>query len=900
MSRITPVQSLFEIRSATAESAMAWLHAVADALDRTGLYFNKQPILGSAMAVDAFVYTKQRMYDGWDPGRSDERKDREVSLIDEQVAHLYEQPTDWDQRVKRRWRQAIQPARIRLGLWGSPGSGKTFLTRHAAVTLARESARQIEERTAHLYQVPVPFWIAAKALAVASGADLKELVVNACLLALKQIRMDLPKPPMDWLQRAVESPHAFIVVDAVDELADEEAAFKLASPRLKDVKGRLIATCRTLHWEQRANWLGWTNVTGVELAPFERKEQREFSRNFPPGVGAPGLEPLLLSNFPLQQACSSPLLLAFVCLLLAEGKNLSGANRVAVYIEIVRKLLSGEWGNVTPPWKGKKGFQQSVLHFLEEAALSIFQAAPSSNRFTLAEFEKTVDAPVRHAELLDELVRCGVLVEAGEDDLGESCWSFLHRTFLEFFAGRGLARKPRGEWLEEAKKHLWYEPEWMEVLTFLAAHVEDAAPLIEALEQEEEDIFYSLRYLKVRLATAARQVAPERLDLIAGELNDLLDQAHYSDAHELWPYYLATVQLARDSQLGERLATALRGLLRDPYRRSIAAEALAELGDAPAIETLLRLMRDDYHSRGYLAMQLGELGDARAVEPLIVLLQDRNRDVRRTAAEALGRLGDARAVEPLLGLLQDTEGYLRGPAAQALGQLGDSRAFEPLLGLLRDKDREVRWRSAEALGWLGDALAIEPLLGLLRDEHSKWSAARALGQLGNTRAVEPLLTLLRDVDRDIRALAASALGQLGNVGTVEPLLDLLRDEDGYVRAYAAEALGRLGDVRAAEPLLVLLRDENSLSRALAASALGQLGHTRAVEPLIGLLRDEQVRGRAAEALGWLGDACAIEPLLGLLRDQNNLVRWRAMSALRRLAVIHRTTAPLLKLRRPRE
>jgi len=42
-----------------------------------------------------------------------------MSVIDEQVAHLYEQSSDWDERVKRRWRQAIQPTKIRLGLRGS-------------------------------------------------------------------------------------------------------------------------------------------------------------------------------------------------------------------------------------------------------------------------------------------------------------------------------------------------------------------------------------------------------------------------------------------------------------------------------------------------------------------------------------------------------------------------------------------------------------------------------------------------------------------------------------------------------------------------------------------------------------------------------------------------------------
>jgi len=803
----TPVQSFFEVRSATAVAAMAWLHAVADALDETGLYFNKQPIPGSAIAVDAFVYTKQRKDDVQDRGwRNEERNDREMSVIDEQVAHLYEQPSDWDERVKRRWRQAIQPPRIRLGLRGSPGSGKTFLTKHAAVALARESAKQIDERQVHLYDAPVPFWVTAKALAVASGADAKELIVNACLDSLKGIRKDIPQPPMDWIQRAAASPHALIVVDALDELADEEAAFKLASPRLKDVTGRLIATCRTLYWEHRTNWLGWANVADVELAPFERKEQREFARNFPPGVGTPGLEPLLSSNFPLRQACSAPLLLAFVCLLLAEGKNLAGANRVTVYTEIVRKLLSGEWRNVTPPWKGKKGFQQSILHFLEEAAWSIFQAAPASNRFTLIEFEKAGDAPVRHAELLDELVRCGVLVEAGEDDLGESCWSFLHRTFLEFLAGRALARKLQGEWLKEAKKHFWYEPEWMEVLTFLAAHVDDATPLIEALEQEEEDIFYSMLYLKVRLASAARRVAPERLDRIAGELNDLFQIACELDdrvqkvdqqgKNSPSTYHLTTVQLAGGGLLVERVSIALAERLRDEDSavQWFAAEALGRLGNARAIEPLLGLLRDEDSGLCWSAANaLGQLGDDRAFEPLLDLLKDKDPGVRGRAADALGRLGDARAVQPLLGLLGDEDSAVRGDAAHALGQLGDMRAFEPLLGLLREKNNLVRQHLVLVLGQVGDGRAVEPLLGLLGDDDSKvrLCAATALAKLGDSRAVEPLLGMLRDKDRDVRRLAAVALGQLGDARAVEPLLHTFMDPECDLRGTAWAALRRL-------------------------------------------------------------------------------------------------------------
>ena len=358
------LHNLLEIRSAEAAGAITWLHALADALDQTDLYFDKKPILASATAVDAFVYTKNLDREG-------------------------------DKREKKRWRQVLVPPKLRLGVRGAPGSGKTFLTRDSAVALARESARLIQARQIHLDDVPVPFWITAGALSATPIGDAEEMVVNASLLSITRSK-NIPRAPRGWLVQAAASAKALVVVDALDELVAQQVEdFKLRCHRLRDLPGRLIATCRTMHWDELALWLGWSDLVEVEFAPFEQSEQLEFSRRFPPSSGALGLPQLLADNDPLRQACRSPLLLAFVCILQAKGKNLSRANWVTVYMEIIRQLLSGEWRNVTPQWAGDTVLQEEVLHFLESAAWVIFSEAPGANRFTLSQWKRAGAPPLK-------------------------------------------------------------------------------------------------------------------------------------------------------------------------------------------------------------------------------------------------------------------------------------------------------------------------------------------------------------------------------------------------------------------------------------------------------------------------------------------------------------------------
>jgi hypothetical protein len=185
------------------------------------------------------------------------------------------------------------------------------------------------------------------------------------------------------------------------------------------------------------------------------------------------------------------------------------------------------------------------------------------------------------------------------------------------------------------------------------------------------------------------------------------------------------------------------------------------------------------------------------VSVLISALQDEEKDIRSDAADALGEIGDINAVESLVTLLLEDEDYsVRSAAAQALGAIGDVSAVSPLSQALFDEDNaNVRKAIAKALGEIGDASAVEPLCRALVEDEDQFVRSEVAGVLivvGNTEAVEPLIqALLNDEYWYVRANAAQALGEIGDSRAVEPLTQALSDEHESVRFWAQRALDQI-------------------------------------------------------------------------------------------------------------
>jgi len=84
-------------------------------------------------------------------------------------------------------------------------------------------------------------------------------------------------------------------------------------------------------------------------------------------------------------------------------------------------------------------------------------------------------------------------------------------------------------------------------------------------------------------------------------------------------------------------------LNRDQRRRK-AAEALGEIGDSKAVDSLIEALEKS--SIG-AANALGNIGNSRAIEPLISALNNYGPGFRRHVAIALSDFGDAQAIQPL-------------------------------------------------------------------------------------------------------------------------------------------------------------------------------------------------------------------------------------------------------------
>jgi len=135
-------------------------------------------------------------------------------------------------------------------------------------------------------------------------------------------------------------------------------------------------------------------------------------------------------------------------------------------------------------------------------------------------------------------------------------------------------------------------------------------------------------------------------------------------------------------------------------------------------DLLLPLLHDPaWNIRGVTAGTLGEIKEKRAVQPLIELAKgEESQSTRFDAIDALGEIGDAVAIETLVDLLKDGDRMVEFHAAKALGKIGGEIAVNTLINIIKEPVRQggLTIHAAEGLGLSGDKRAVEPLFELLQ------------------------------------------------------------------------------------------------------------------------------------------------------------------------------------------
>jgi HEAT repeat protein len=372
-----------------------------------------------------------------------------------------------------------------------------------------------------------------------------------------------------------------------------------------------------------------------------------------------------------------------------------------------------------------------------------------------------------------------------------------------------------------------------------------------------------------------------------------------------------------------------------PSKSAEAAQALAALGTAaePAIPDLVEALadervasRNDYFAApstvgSYASAALVAIG-ASATENLILELRDSRETVRQLAMQTLGAIGQpASASLPELeqAATQEEQPELRKAALTAYAKIASDRrdAVALLAHALTDASADVGSLAARELGELGAAaLSSLPALREAATQGGEYGlriyALAAYIKIASSRrdTVALLTRALIDVSPDVRGYAAQELGELGPAASpaVPLLVRRLMDEEyrtywisnhaatvRLVRVDACEALGKIGvsSQNVIDALTYrMARDDDPEVRVSAALALLRLdsGNQGAMNALIAALASRECHRfgpglpaseDAAWALAQLGPkaAPAFTALTDALEHGNNLVRWRALSAI---------------------
>lgn len=241
----------------------------------------------------------------------------------------------------------------------------------------------------------------------------------------------------------------------------------------------------------------------------------------------------------------------------------------------------------------------------------------------------------------------------------------------------------------------------------------------------------------------------------------------------------------------------------DPITRTYAAIRLREMKTQAiaAIPYLINILDDNtplvVQSTGHktspgdeamfaLAYEMGKA----AFDPLVSAATHKNPIVRERAIWALSTIVARAAiitkdkiitthdvVALLISSLNDREPNVRLSAAIALSTIYDSRAVDPLIAILKDKSLS--------------SLKIVPLSFVSKNNdylNLRGAAARALGSIRDSRAADTLISTLKDNDPNVRRESAYALRMIRDQRSVIPLIEALKDNNAQVVLQAAESL----------------------------------------------------------------------------------------------------------------
>jgi len=263
-------------------------------------------------------------------------------------------------------------------------------------------------------------------------------------------------------------------------------------------------------------------------------------------------------------------------------------------------------------------------------------------------------------------------------------------------------------------------------------------------------------------------------------------------------------------------------------------------------------------------------GNNAAVTGLMEMQFDRYREVagiNRHSDTGKWLVTGHQEVTDLMKMLEDRDKDLRISAAQRLSIFRDARAAPALAKRLRDDQREVRVAAALALATCGTRDSVQPLLQALGDRDS-WVAQASAVALENLSAhKEPFNAFAEQQERLRQARKWRSWFAATSWDSIEKDLCLrLQDTSRDVVRRAAVALGHIGSDRARTALQAYVRRERD-NNPLPEWRKGHRGDGARFNSLDSV--NPRTLQAATRSLGYLADAEAIGLLAETVAQHSN-------------------------------
>jgi len=320
--------------------------------------------------------------------------------------------------------------------------------------------------------------------------------------------------------------------------------------------------------------------------------------------------------------------------------------------------------------------------------------------------------------------------------------------------------------------------------------------------------------------------APDHPDVC----RNLLTRLDHSNSSKIVASIISILGNSANSSYKDWISVYLKDGDRRVRANAVEALGKLPLEATDIKELLLPLVRDsDNRIASNASMILAKRGITEGWDGLLRMVNRSGKWYRASACYALGQIKHRDVVPVLSFALYDRDSDVRLNAVKALRNYVDDRAFEGLAEALLDRNRWIRKYAAEAISFLDTEEAHIRLLSYFREETNNNNLVVALKCCAeNIRSQKdsfiPLFfEFLKHDCTSVRVVAIEALEYVMDRTHLSGLAPALGDKDSLVRARAVIAIWKHGEFSICDSLKTMLDSQEPSLQISAANVLVLMG-----------------------------------------------------------------------------